>query len=280
MKKIKMLKRLQDIFRQFFPKRMKNHQFYTSTLKGLKGIEIGGPTSTFNENGFLPIYKEIGTLDGCNFSANTVWEGSISEGNNYHFGNKIGKQIISDGTNLHNIENEFYDFVLSSHSIEHFANPFKAITEWKRIIKPNGYILFIIPHKDNTFDNKRPITTLNHLINDYEMDIQENDTTHFEEVIQLHDLSLDYGINNHSELLKRTEDNFNNRCLHHHVFNTPLAVQMADFLNLKICDIQHFNPFHIILLLQKTESIPDNKFFLNQENRIYHKSNFPSDKIY
>ena len=79
----------------------------------------------------------------------------------------------------------------------------------------------------------------------------------------------------------KTFDNFNNRCVHHHVFNTPLLVKIANHLNFKICDIQHFNPFNIIILLQKNEeSLADNNTFLNHKNEVYQKEKFPSDKIW
>jgi hypothetical protein len=122
-----MLKKLEHIYRNFFPKRMKNHLFYLDALKGKNGLEIGGPSPTFGSKGFLPLYPVIGNLDGCNFSSNTIWEGNIKEGNNYRYDNRTGYQIISDGNKLPQVPGEKYDLVLSCHSIEHFANPVKAI---------------------------------------------------------------------------------------------------------------------------------------------------------
>lgn len=274
-----MLKRIEKIIRAYFPKRMNNYKSYISVLRNKSGLEIGGPSHTFTLKGFLPIYHYIKGLDGCNFSNITHWEGNITEGNNYKYGSKTGYQIISDGTELKTVENEKYDFLLSCHSLEHIANPLKALIEWKRVIKKDGFIVLIIPHKDNTFDHKRPVTSLEHLISDYNNNIQEDDKTHFEEVIQLHDISMDQGVDNIESLKMRTWDNYENRFIHHHVFNTPLIVKIADHLNFKVCDVQHFNPFNIIVLLQKNSGVEnDNSFYLNNENRIYKKEKFPSDK--
>ena len=274
-----MLKKIEETFRDYFPKRMENYQLYTSLLKDKSGLEIGGPSPTFTSKGFLPIYDYIKKLDGCNFSTNTLWEGNISEGNTYKYGTKKGYQIISDGSKLDIVTDAKYDFLLSCHSIEHIANPIKALTEWKRVIEDKGYIVLIVPHKDNTFDHDRPITSLGHLINDYKNNTQEDDTTHFEEVIQLHDILMDQGVRDTATLTIRTVNNYKNRCLHHHVFNTPLVVKLADYLDFKICDVQHFNPFNIILLLQKNSiEKPDNSFYLDVSNRIYQKDKFPSDK--
>lgn len=274
-----MIKKMEQVFRQFFPKRMKNHQFFLSHLKGLNGLEIGGPSPSFDSRGFIPLYECINNLDGCNFSDNTVWEGNIGTGQNYKFGKKTGYQIISDGSDLSQVPDAKYEFVLSCHSIEHFANPIKALLEWKRVIRDNGYILLVVPHKDKTFDNRRPVTTLEHIVEDHKNNVQEDDSTHFEEVISLHDILVDNGIADKESLRKRTLDNFNNRCVHHHVFNTPLVAKIANHIQLKICDIQHFNPFNIIILLQKCESeTPNNSSFLDGNNKIYQNNLFPSDK--
>jgi SAM-dependent methyltransferase len=278
-----MIARIEKQIRKLFPKRILNYKQIRTAFKNKSGIEIGGPSSTFDSKGFLPLYDTIKSLDGCNFSSNTVWEGSINEGENYLFGKKKGYQYISDGTNLKMIKDETYFFVLSCHSLEHFANPLKAISEWKRILKNEGYILLVVPHKDNTFDHKRFVTTLDHLISDYENNMSENDDSHFEEIITKYDISRDNfgGLSNVEMLRKRTYDNFNNRCAHHHVFNTPLLVKIAEHMKFKICNIGHFNPFHIVILLQKINAGNiNNEFYLNPNNPIYKKTNFPSDSIW
>jgi SAM-dependent methyltransferase len=198
---------LEKKFRKYFPKRIPKYGFYIKKLKGLSGIEIGGPSLAFTKQGFLPIYQHIESLDGCNFSSNTIWEGQIESGRTYHFENKVGHQYILDGSALTEINNEQYDFLLSCHNLEHIANPIKALKEWKRVLKPNGYLLMILPHKDKTFDHKRPITKLEHILQDYEQEMQETDSTHFEEVLTLHDITRDAGVEKHQDLVERTSKN-------------------------------------------------------------------------
>lgn len=275
-----MIKSIEQLFRFFFPKRVKNYTFIISKFQNKTGLEIGGPSFAFMDKGFLPVYSLIKDLDGCNFSDNTVWEGNIQSGNNYKYGKRTGRQFIFDGGNLNQIGDNTYDFVLSCHSLEHMANPLKALMEWKRIIKNNSHVLLILPHKDKTFDHNRALTSMSHLINDLENDMQENDSTHFDEVISFHDITLDNGVNNIDELKKRTFENFSNRCVHHHVFNTPLVAKMADYTGFKICEIQHFNPFHIIFLLEKTDNHFNNTAFLTLEHKAFHNQQFPSDKLW
>jgi len=272
-----LLNRLEVEFRKYFPKKIRNAKKILSLLKGKKGLEIGGPSHSFSHKGFLPVYDVLKTLDGCNFGIQTVWEGQLTEGNNYSWGNKKGYQFINDGSQLSAIKNNSYEVILSCHSIEHFANPIKALKEWDRVLAEDGYMLLVIPHKDGTFDHNRPVTTFAHLLNDFELNIPETDNTHFEEIISLHDIQMDAGVKNMEELKDRTYANIDNRCVHHHVFNTPLVVELADYLSYQIIALQHFNPFNIVILLQKSGH-PNNSRYKDPANPIYQK--FPSDKIW
>lgn len=271
---------LEKEFRKYFPKRILKASLYIDKFKGLSGIEIGGPSFAFTQKGFIPIYKHIKALDGCNFSADTVWEGKIKSGNTYQFENKVGYQYILDGSALTEIKDEQYDFVLSCHNLEHIANPIKALKEWRRVIKPNGYLLMILPHKDKTFDHKRPITSLEHILEDYHNNTPETDATHFKEVLKLHDITRDAGVQSQEDLIERTSKNIDNRCIHHHVFNSALAAKIVDHVGFKILELTPFSPCHIIVLSQKSDSeINDNKIFTNPSIGGYEESYFPSDRI-
>ena len=278
---ISIINRAEKIFRNFVPKRMSGHNLYREKLKNKNGLEIGGPSPAFDSKGFLPLYDIVQSLDGVNFSSETVWEGKLSEGNTYEFGGKLGHQYISDAVSLDVVDAAKYDFILSCHSVEHLANPLKAIKNWIEKLTSSGYLLLVVPHKDQTFDHKRPLTTLSHLVNDFKNQQDEKDETHFEEVLNLHDLDKDAGVPNMNSLRERTLQNIENRCVHHHVFNTPLIAQIADYLELQILDLQTFSPFHIVCLLQKSEAIKvNNSKFLDKNAAIYQKEKFPSDKIW
>lgn len=38
-----------------------------------------------------------------------------------------------------------YDFICASHVLEHLNNPIKALKEWERILRPDGYIIAFMP---------------------------------------------------------------------------------------------------------------------------------------
>lgn len=212
------------------------------------GIEIGGPSGIFNVNGYLPLYKIARSIDGVNFSNNTVWEGTLQEGNNYKYYNKTGYQYIAEGNNLTAIKNEMYDFVLSCNNLEHFANPIKAIFEWKRILKDDGVLLLVLPNKEANFDHRRPYTSIEHLVSDYNNNTKEDDMTHLQEILQLHDLKRDPQSKSYENFAQRSNLNFENRCLHHHVFNQNLLKELSAFCSLTI--LQQYTTYtdHFILL--------------------------------
>jgi SAM-dependent methyltransferase len=81
-------------------------------------------------------------------------------------GGALPVNIVAPGDNIP-LPDESQDFVVSSHVIEHFPDPIKALLEWDRLIKVGGIIFMIVPHKDRTFDKGRESTPLDHLIEDY-----------------------------------------------------------------------------------------------------------------
>src|SRR5215216_66239 len=132
-------------------------------LKSKTGLEIGGPSSIFGLKGYFPVYVFADHIDGVNFSNETIWEGKIGEGQNFrYFEDKTGHQFIDEASELKNISSQKYDFVLSSHSLEHVANPVKALKRWNDVLKDGGQLVLILPDKEHTFDVHRSYTSFQH----------------------------------------------------------------------------------------------------------------------
>lgn len=53
-----------------------------------------------------------------------------------------------DATFMEGINDEEYDFVYSSHCLEHVQDQVLALKNWFRILKKNGYLLLYVPHRD------------------------------------------------------------------------------------------------------------------------------------
>jgi SAM-dependent methyltransferase len=225
---------------------------YCEKFRFGKGLEIGGPSALFSLKGYFPVYLFAQQVDGVNYSNQTAWEGKITEGNSYHYHNKIGYQFIREATDLTGIPGESYDFVLSCHSLEHVANPLKAVTEWNRVLKPGGYIVLVLPDKRHTFDVNRPYTTIEHLLQDYQQDTGEEDSTHFDEILALHEKTKDDGLSSSQALAERLADNVTHRYAHHHVFNFALIEEVLDYFSFRKIYQQEAPPFHLITIAQKT----------------------------
>jgi len=220
---------------------------------GKSGLEVGGPSRIFRDGGFIPLYYSVKELDGCNFSNTTIWEGSIESGQKYVYNkNRNGIQYILDATDLNLISNSKYDFVISSNCLEHVANPFKALNEWIRVVKKDGLLLLVLPKKDNCFDHNRQDTTFTHLLSDFENKIQEDDLTHLDEILELHDLSMDLPAGDLQQFRERSLKNFENRALHHHVFNLTVLKEM--FLYFKLDILLAYEGKEFIILGKKSVS--------------------------
>jgi SAM-dependent methyltransferase len=222
-------------------------------ISGGVGLEVGGPSEIFGRAGILPIYPGIERLDNCNFAAETIWEGAIQEGTTFRYDadRAPGTQYVAEATDLRGIPSEAYDFILSSHVIEHTANPLRALSEWLRVLKSDGILLLVVPHKDGTFDHRRPVTSMDHLLEDFRRSTQEDDLTHLPEILELHDLDRDTA-GSFEEFKRRSEQNPRNRGLHHHVFDTKLVVEIVLHLGLRIHAVECMLPYHIIAVVQKT----------------------------
>ena len=233
----------------------RNRKIFRSCKKLFKnksGVEIGGPSFVFTKDGPVPLYKIINQLDNINYSDKTFW-GKIDEGENFKFNinKQNGKQIIADATDLSKINDDFYEFMLSSHVIEHVANPIRALNEWQRIIKTGGYLAIIAPNALYTYDRNRPITKIEHIIGDFNNLTEESDNTHFDEVINMHDLTNDSTVNSYEDHVKRTLNNLNTRIVHHHTFNMDLLIDLLKYCNFKIISTQSFKPYHLMVVAQK-----------------------------
>jgi|SRR5436190_11741467 len=224
---------------------------YCRMFAGKKGLEIGGPSSLFSLKGYFPVYLFAKQIDGVNYSNDTSWEGRIEEGHSYHYHTKTGYQFIREATNLKEIASASYDFVLSCHSLEHVANPLKAIQEWKRILKPSGLFVLVLPDKRYTFDINRPYTTMNHLLEDYKANTGEDDSTHFNEILELHEFEKDAGADSKLVLNDRLKTNLASRYVHHHVFNFDLVDEMLKYFSFEKIYQQEAHPFHLITIARK-----------------------------
>ncbi len=120
-------------------------------LDGKIGLEIGG--SAHNPFGLHTKNVDFTEKMDTTFKIEEV----------KYCGEAMSVDIVASGDKLP-VESNSQDFVISSHVLEHFPDPIKALKEWYRVVRDEGYIFMIIPHKERTFDKDRERTTLQELI--------------------------------------------------------------------------------------------------------------------
>ena len=239
--------------------KIRSYNLAVSIVEEKYGLEIGGPSDVFQ--GWrtpskqykwlapLPIYDRIARLDNCNFSSETLWSTHTAQ---YVFSpqRKPGETIIADGSELLTVASGTYDFVLSSHNLEHFANPVKALYEWRRVTRPKGGLIIVLPNYRRTFDHRRLPTPVSHMFEDYQNNVGENDDTHIPEVLGQHDISLDGTLRFHTvdELRQRCRDNVTNRALHHHVFDENNSVELLTKVGVDVLSFEFALPYHIFIV--------------------------------
>lgn len=102
------------------PRRLGDSRFVRSYFVG-RGIDIGGgpdPLQIYKE--FFPLLQSVETWD---------WE-------------------QGDAQYMASVRDETFDFVHSSHCLEHMMDPEVALRNWFRILKPGGYLIMLVPDED------------------------------------------------------------------------------------------------------------------------------------
>lgn len=175
--------------------------------------EFGGRSPLFEE-----IYKLFTDIDGYNLFEDNYWQKEFKE---TYIGQ--GKQYNQDVVEI--TSDKKYDLILNSHVIEHIANPIKALLRWSEILEQGGMIYSIVPDKHHTFDIKRPLTTIDHLLQDGINKTDESDETHIKEAIGLFVNNGGYDFDNY---VKSSKDNKRFRAIHHHCFDASLVRKMFE----------------------------------------------------
>jgi SAM-dependent methyltransferase len=215
---------------------------FTAPLHGAQALEIGGPSAVFKRTGLLPAYAACAAIDGVQWAADTLWHSDV-RGDYAPDGEPTGRVFLTEGGTLDGVPDATYDAVLSSHVIEHLANPLRALDAWRRVARHGGALLLVAPHKAGTFDHRRPVTAVEHMVADYEQGVGEDDLTHLEETLALHDSARDIPRGPDWERSRR--DNLRHRVIHHHVFVTRTLVELLVVARIEIAAIEVRHPHDI-----------------------------------
>lgn len=213
-------------------------------IYGLDILEIGGPTELFNKDGHLFLYDIIGSIDGTNIKDDNIFQKDLRT----HFctPEKNGIQYFWDVSQR--APEELigkYSIVISSHVLEHIANPIQALCNIRSVLRPGGIVVTIVPFKDYCFDHNREFTPANHMEEDYRNETKEDDTSHIEEIVR--GKSYPKHMLDYQQLLSR---NNQVRLAHHHCFNldTLCSVHISAGFTSLYCFQHPEHRLHIIFM--------------------------------
>jgi SAM-dependent methyltransferase len=129
--------------------RRRRSAFVSGYLTGMKGIEIGA--SSHNR-----FYLDALNVDRFGDS-DTVYKREERR----LVLHAVKVDVVAPGDELP-FNDDSYDFVFSSHVIEHFPDPIRALFEWVRVAR--RYVIVIAPHRNRTFDIENPLTPVAELV--------------------------------------------------------------------------------------------------------------------
>ena len=114
-------------------RRLREPQFLQKYFKG-DGLDIGGKPDP------LSLYVELFPL----ISSVRTWD--IEDG---------------DAQFLESVQENHFDFVHSSHCLEHLHDPHEGIKNWLRVLKPGGFLVITVPDEDLYEQAQFPPSTFN-----------------------------------------------------------------------------------------------------------------------
>jgi SAM-dependent methyltransferase len=239
---------------------------FVEPLRNARGLEVGGPSAVFGANALLPAYPVLTDIDGVQWATDTVWHSLDREGGYRPDGTRRGELYVIDGIDLEMLPDDSYDAVLSSHVLEHLANPLGALAAWRRVTRARGYLLMVVPHMQGTFDHRRALTPLDHFVEDFERGTDEDDLTHVDETLRLHDRTRDGEAGDGEQWAAQRRSNPTTRLLHHHTFTTPSLLALLDHAGVELLAAETRFPHDIYVLGRwpETGDRADNAAFLTE----------------
>jgi SAM-dependent methyltransferase len=93
--------------------------------------------------------------------------------------------IIDNGEALEKIPSKSQDFVIANHFLEHCQDPIATLKNFARVLEAGGIVYMALPDKRFTFDQDRPRTSLEHLIEDHRGGPERSRDQHYREWVTL-----------------------------------------------------------------------------------------------
>jgi len=120
-------------------------------LRMLKSYDVT-TESVFRRHEFnllIRLAKGAGIDVGCGLSkihAGAIGINQAVSSKDYRY--PLGAQFEGRADQLPWFRDDSLDYVFSSHCLEHTREPLATLREWTRVLRPEGQIILLLPHKD------------------------------------------------------------------------------------------------------------------------------------
>ena len=179
-------------------------QFIGSALEGT-GLEVGAGSGPF------PVPLDCKVLYGDRLPYAELLKDYHSQEGVYEL---IDPDLVTDLDTLEPFSENSLDFIIACHVIEHSPNPLRALTVAYSRLRPGGRLVLVVPDKERTFDRARPLTTIEHLTEDFESPSRDRDYRHYEEFYRL---AFPTPEDQYDKMVsERFQENY---AIHYHVWN-------------------------------------------------------------
>jgi SAM-dependent methyltransferase len=140
--------------------------------------------------------------------------------------------VVDDGEKLTTVAAESQDFIVANHFLEHCENPIRTIETHLGKLRPGGVLFYAVPDKRFTFDFRRSVTPLEHMVADYEEGPERSRAEHYEQWAR--EVFPKEGESEEEVLLRARELEAAAYSIHMHVWT------QAEFLKLILNCREHF----------------------------------------
>lgn len=140
----------------------------------------------------------------------------------------VEPEILDEGGELSRIPDQSLDFIIANHLFEHLENPLRALEIWCRKLRRKGVIYLAIPDKRYTFDKDRDLTSIEHLLYDYEAPPEERgmlNHQHYVETAEIIEKRVGKDAQQRVESLESLSYS-----IHHHVWTYDSFLELLDFV--------------------------------------------------
>jgi predicted SAM-dependent methyltransferase len=228
---------------------------------GGDGIEIGALHQPFNLSD-LPVTR-VRYVDRMPVEQLRLQYPELS---NEHF---VHIDLIDDGQVLATIPDESLDFIIANHMIEHCDNTLGALETWLSKLRRGGIIFMAVPDQRKGWDERREVTSLEHILQDYRSTAVERKGRNYEHFKSWTELVGN--IHDEAHVRRLIDIDYS---IHFHVFTFESFRFLLDYANREMR-----LPFRVVDAVEPSDSSWESVFVL-QKTHLTTKSGGASPSLH